>query len=365
MKLFDLVRCPHPVMRMRRFSALMMLAAVSCASPALPAENTAVGPRSPFEMPPFPALSAYAVRQGIPLQGIVLAPEDSLPQAGDEAVYLMTLQQSAGFKQWIVRLIAATPDTGPESKPLPEDTIFTSTGLELRYSHRPAALKIEFIGPFDSQTRVDSPIPVKHGRTIVSAESLERGLVHYCASSLEINRRLQAAGISQPHYYGIGRRPEPTAVEAGRRAAEAFQLSAEEERLAFSVYFALRSFYSAATEVPACRDVLEHVLQKPSLWSVAGNLGLNPNFVYGWQDVIRLPDGVMPLPAPVYALPVKLALNNRPALKASLAVSTTQPPLRHCAGIVSLVAEHPTDASKRVFLHLMASRPAASVASGP
>lgn len=342
-----------------RVAFVFLFLAVCLASQPLRAE-TLRSASSPLRIPqPAAGLVAYAARHGIPLQGISFASDAGASRAGDETIFLLDLQHPAGARQWLVRLVADMPARQKEEpKPLREDIIFTSTGLELHYPNTPAVLDIEFIGPFGPDTPGDAAVTISRGRTIVGAESLELGLIHYCESSVDISRRLKAAGITDPVYQGFGKRPGPDAIAAGRKAAAAFQLTSEEERLAFSVYFALRSFYAAAAEIPACRAVLEQVLQKPSLWSVAKSLGLNTNFEYGWHEVSRLPDGPVPGPGPVYALPVKLALNDQPALKVSLAVTTTQPPLRNCAGIVSLVAEHPADPGKRVQLHLLSARPA-------
>jgi hypothetical protein len=317
----------------------------------------AEAPVSLWDLKPVPGLKAYAEQNGIAIQGIDLTTEATASLPGDEVVYLLMLQQPSGQKQWLVRLVADMPDHRKgETKPLQDDTIFTSTGLELRYTHQPAALNIEFIGPFDANTPGSAQIQTRRGRTVVSAESLEAGLFRYCESSVSISSRLKAAGVANPVYYGSGGRPRPDAIAAGRKAAAAFQLTADEERVAFSVYFALLAFYKAASEIPACNDVLEQVVQKPSLWSLASNLGVSTNFEYGWQEVIRLPDGMMPVARPVYVLPVKLAFNGRPALKVSLSVTTTEPPLRHCAGIGSLVAEHPTDPRKLLYMTLLSAR---------
>ncbi len=320
-------------------------------------ESPARLPRSPLDIKPFDSVARYATAHGIALHGIEFAAPGSDSQAGDEVVYLLSLRLPADMQQWIVRLTAEGKGHG-ETKALPEDKIYTSTGLELHYVRTPAALAIEFIGPFEADTPGDAQVTVRHGRVVVSAESLQQGLFNYCESSIGVAERLKAAGIEHPRYYGGGRPQKPEAIESGRKQAAAFGLTPDEERLAFSVYFALRAFYAAASEIPACSEVLDQVLQKPSLWSMAGNLGLNTNFQYGWQDVRVLPPNLYPVPDPLYSLPVRLAMNKEPALRASLAVTRTDPPLRNCAGIVALAAEHPADSEKRLFLLLLSARPA-------
>jgi hypothetical protein len=320
------------------------------------AETVPTRMRSPLEIRPFPAVTDYAARHGMPVEGLELGADGDGVRPGDEITYLLELQQAGGRRQWLVRLVAGREEPKKNAKSIPDDMIYTSTGLELLYTHRPANLDVDFIGPFENVAGVSPKAATRHGRAVVSAESLQQGLERYCESSLAIAARLKAAGIENPVYYGVGRRPKPEDIETGRKAAASFGLTPDEERLAFSVYFALRSFYQAASEIPTCRDVLEQVIQKPSLWSIAGNLGLSTNFTYGWHAVQVLSPGQTPLPDPVYLLPVSLSLNGRPALHASLAVTKTQPPLRNCAGIVALVVEHPSDAGKLVFMRLLSAR---------
>jgi hypothetical protein len=305
---------------------------------------------------PYSSVARYAASHKIALQDISTRSSEPA-RTDDEVIYLLTLQIGTSAEQWLVRLGAAALDPRKGDRmALPTDTIFTSTGLELRYAHTPAAVAIEFIGPFEEGTPPDATIPTHRGRTVVSAESLQLGLARYCESGLAIAARLKTAGIANPSYNGFGNRPDAKTIEAGRQAAAAFQLAPEEERLAFSVFFALRAFYTAASEIPACREVLAQVVQKPSVWSIARNFGINTNFEYGWHQVSRMPDDAWPVSSPVYALPVKLALSGTPALKLSLAVTDTRPPLRHCAGIVGIVAEHPTDPTRRVLIHLLSAR---------
>lgn len=72
-------------------------------------------------------------------------------------------------------------------------------------------------------------------------------------------------------------KPSHEIVEKGRRFADAIQLTEEEERAAFSVYFSLTTFFGAAMEIPAVRELLEEVVDKP-LWSIVRQRGVQPSF---------------------------------------------------------------------------------------
>lgn len=349
-----LLWCDQDGMPLRRLVFLLLLSAPSS---AMHAAASAPPPKPVVEILPYAVTASYAAQHGIALEGIPPPDASATPQSGDSVIYLLELQRGTAWRQWLVRLTADRPDPGQgDPASLPADTIYTSTGQALVYTHTPVALAVEFIGPFTNESNGAAKVATRRGRAVVSAESLELGLVRYCESSLPIADRLKAAGIAEPVYYGTGDKPKPDTIEAGQKAAAAFGLTPDEERLAFSVYFALRSFYQAASGITACREVLEEVIAKPSLWSVATNLGLNTSFNYGWHHVQSIPRDAVPLPSAAYLLPVTVGINTRFALKAAIIVTDTAPPLRTSAGIVAILAEHPEDPSRRVYLRLMSAQ---------
>jgi hypothetical protein len=170
---------------------------------------------------------------------------------------------------------------------------------------------------------------------------------------------VQAAGITDYFYSGSTSVPSAEAVARGQKTAAAFGLTPEEERLNFSVYFALRTFFEAAMEIPGNQHVLEQVIQKPSVWSVVSHFGVKTTFTYGWQDVQVAPEGKAAVQQPVYLLPVRLFMNDVPAVKASLAVTEPRPPLQAGAGILAICAEHPTATDRRLFIRMLSAGRAA------
>lgn len=336
-----------------RLFLLLALGAI----PSVGAQDKIV--ESPFGIAPFPSAMAYATNHGFAGKKVELAPEDTPARPGDEAIYLLTLQQASGRTQWFVRLISRQPDPAHgDATTLPGDTIHTSTGLELHYTNTPTALDIEFIGPFAPEGRNAPKVTVSRGHTLVSTESLESGIIRYCESALVISARMRVAGVENPYYTGSNAKFKADQIEAGKKAVAPFGLTPEDERRAFSVYFALRAFYQACSDIPACRDVLEQVIQKPSAWSLVKNLGVGMNFEYGWHRVQSLKLDDLPDAGPAYILPLRLSANQQPTLDAVLLATTTRPPLRTCAGIIALTAAHPTDEHKRVFLRLLSATPA-------
>ena len=247
-------------------------------------------------------------------------------------------------------------------KPWPDDVIHTSTGLHLHYPNTPTALLVELTGPFSAGSTRQPGAPAK-ARSLVSREYLDLGIAQFCRSALQIVPRLDAAAVTDFHYSGSSSIPSAEIVARGKQAAAAFGLTSEEERLFFSVYFALQTFFSAAMAIPGNQHVLEPVIQKPSVWSVVRHFGVRTNLSFSWQDVQVAPEGKAAVHQPVYLLPVRLSLNNILAVKANLAVSEPRPPLQASAGILAICAEHPTATDRRLFIRVLSARRAATPGS--
>jgi hypothetical protein len=309
---------------------------------------------------PLASLVAFASSRDIPLAGIAAPAEGAVPRTGDQVVILLALEAGGATRQWLVRLEADDLTKKERAlKPLREDVIHTSTGLHLRYPNTRTALRAGLYGPFSGES---SPQPADAGqvRSLVSREYLDLGIAPYCRSALQIAPRVRAAGITDSFYSGSTSVPSAEVVARGQRAAAAFGLTPEEERLNFSVYFALRAFFEAAMEIPGDRQILEQVMQKPSVWSVISHFGVKVTFTYGWQDVTVAPDGKAAVRQPVYLLPVRLSMNDVPAVNANLAVTEPHPPLQAGAGILAICAEHPTSADRRLFIRVLSARRAAT-----
>ena len=352
-----------PLMRLQRAGPffLVLSACIAGPVPAAAALGVTCDPLTPVG--PVPSLVAFASSHGIPLEGIAVPVEGAVPQKGDQVVFLLALEKGGTTKQWLVRL--ETDDLTQKEramKPLPEDVMYTSTGLELHYTNTRTALLVELIGPFSTGSTRQPGAP-EQARALVSREYLDLGIAQYCRSALQITKRKQAAGITDDSYSGSYSMPSAEVVARGKQAAAAYGLTPEEERLTFSVYFALRTFFGAASEIPGNQHVLEQVIQKPSVWSVIRHLGVVVRLNSDDESVQVAPEGKAAVQQPVYLLPVLLAMNDTPAVKANLAVSEPLPPLQASAGILAICAEHPKAADRRLFIRMLSARRAATPGS--
>ena len=340
---------------------LILFICIAGRVPAAAASDITCDPLTPVAL--VPSLVAFASSHGIPLEGIAVPAEGAVPQKGDQVVFLLALEKGGTTTQWLVRL--ETDDLTKKEqtmKPWPDDVIHTSTGLHLHYPNTPTALLVELTGPFSAGSTRQPGAPAR-ARSLVSREYLDLGIAQFCRSGLQIVPRLEAAAVTDFHYSGSNSIPSVEIVARGKEAAAAFGLTSEEERLFFSVYFALQTFFSAAMAIPGNQHVLEQVIQKPSVWSVIRQFGVKTKFSYAWKDVEVVPEGKAAVQQPVYLLSVRLSMNDVPAVKANLAVTEPHPPLQAGAGILAICAEHPTAADRRLFIRMLSARRAATPGS--
>ena len=342
-------------------SFLVLCACIAGQVPAVAAPAITCDPLAPVA--PVPSLVAFASSHGIPLAGIAVSAEGAVPQKGDQVVILLALEKGGTTQQWLVRLETdALTKKEQALKPLRDDVIHTSTGLHVHYPNTRTALRVELFGPFSGGSAPQTGA-TEQARSLVSREYLDLGIAPYCRSALQIAPRVKAAGITDSFYSGGTSVPSAETVARGQRTAAAFGLTPEEERLNFSVYFALRTFFEAAMEIPGNQHVLEQVIQKPSVWSVLSHFGVKSTFTYGWQDVQVAPEGRAGVQQPVYLLPVRLSMNDVPAVKTNLAVTDPNPPLQAGAGILAICAEHPTATDRRLLIRVLSARRAATPGS--
>jgi len=68
----------------------------------------------------------------------------------------------------------------------------------------------------------------------------------------------------------------------------------------------------------------------------------------------------VPTQPPVYYLPMGFLLNHRPGIRVSLAVTTPQPPLLGCGGILGILAEKPSQKETYLTVRVLSARLARS-----
>ena len=100
------------------------------------------------------------------------------------------------------------------------------------------------------------------------------------------------------------------------------------------------------------------VVQKPSIWSVIAGFGVRASLIASLEKSVLVPTLPRPLPyaGKAYAMPLRVDVNDSPALLADVIAVDAARPYALCGGIVAASARHPTDDSIAFDVQLLAAR---------
>jgi hypothetical protein len=232
----------------------------------------------------------------------------------------------------------------------------------LFYKNSRTALDVHFIGPFretgnTSPEKLVSQLMEPH-RTLVSREQLNFGLDRYAQTAINFTKRSLAAGyrINDLSYIGAPGPLTNEQLKKGEQFVKAVHPAEDEERIVFSVTFALNAFLSSALEIDDFSSLVDPVINRPSIWSVISKFGVNRFLKYSPGDVKLYDAGYLGINLPAYELPLKMFLNNTLALQAAIIMTSSRVPLQTCGGIVSVYAEHPLNHENKLVIQLAAAR---------
>jgi hypothetical protein len=104
-------------------------------------------------------------------------------------------------------------------------------------------------------------------RTLVSREHLNFGLDRYAQTAINFTKRSLAAGFKINDLSFIGA-PGPlnnNQLQKGEQFVNVIHPAEDEERIVFSVTFALNAFLSSALEIDDFSDLVDYALNRPSI----------------------------------------------------------------------------------------------------
>lgn len=105
-------------------------------------------------------------------------------------------------------------------------------------------------------------------------------------------------------------------------------------------------------------DYFWQVVQKPSIWSVIAEFGVRATLTASLEKSVPVPNLPLHLPPTerAFAMPLRVDVNDNPALLADVIAVSAQRPFGLCGGIVAASARHPTDPSLTFDVQLLAAR---------
>ena len=349
---------------MSLFLLVLLGACLSCSPSAFGQSRTDSLLQSPaIATTPFESLIRFARIHDIPVTRVDPVQQNAQPQKGDRITMLVTMLQGSSSQQWLT-VVTQDTLTAKEThlKPLPETVLYTSTGRQMIFKNTRTALSVRFLGPFTrngapADADASSELPTPH-RTLVSSEQLNFSLDRFGRAATALAERCDAAGVKMSELYHIAS-PNPLSndqLENGKRFVNLIHPTEEEERTVVSVSLALNAFLSASLEIDEFSDVVDKVLEKPSLWGIVTSFGVRRFLRYDVSTVRPVDASYLGVSMPAYSMPLRVLINDNVALQAVITMTAARPPLQTCAGIIEVYAEHPVDRGKRLLIQLLAGR---------
>ncbi|MCI0747851.1 MAG: hypothetical protein L0Y58_20785 [Verrucomicrobia subdivision 3 bacterium] len=303
---------------------------------------------------PCPALAATAQLHRIPLEQIDESGQPGLLTPGDSISALVTLHEKGRHTQWLLYLEAANP--GPKEQPTNSPApliMYSCLGTKLTFASVPAPVKLRTLGPFAAPGRKSPKPGDKSVRFTLDKGFLSLGLDNAAAAILRLKQER-----TRGSFWFQGKPFSAAEIAENKKKIGAVQLSAHEERALAAAGPALMSYFSVVQQTEGLKDILMEIVDLPSVWSMLRNGGVEANIsiqqerlAMGAADAWALREGQT-----VYHLPILLELNKQPALKITLAVTSPNPPLLACGGVVGLLAERPGDAQTYLSLRIISAR---------
>ena len=305
---------------------------------------------------PCASLVAAAQANSIPLEQIDPATEEDRLNPGDSISALITLFEKGRHKQWLVYLEVVAP-TAEESaqKPRPPMVLYSSYGGTQACVSAPAFVVVRTFGPFANADKPRKPAkaPEKGARFELNQGFLSLGL-HEAAAAFQSLEQGSIRGN-----WWVRQKPFNEAELAkGRALAARLQLTEDRERAMIGAVPAMLSYFEVVRNSPGLSDIFFEVVDLPSAWSLLRNAGIRNvglRFDKGAGQTEATSWG-LPESAPARHFPMVLDLNDQRALNLRFVVTSPDPPLLACAGVIGMLAEHPTDKDKYLTLRIVSAR---------
>ncbi len=311
-------------------------------------------------VPPFPALRAAAVKDGIPLDGFDSAPSNSLTP-GDSISALITLHQKGNHRtQWLIYFEVMAVSNRPPAQTIKPVVLYNSMGDKFEFKRAPVGFRIRTIGPYvDSASIWGAPVPKdNYGRARVNGTFLGLGLDKSAATIYRLHVARQKMHGTNFDLWISGRPPPAAQARENQKHAAVYHLTPEEKNALATFEPTLNSYFDAVGETPDLEGMMWKVVSLPSLWSIVKHGGVTAELGIDFTNVapLGLPTGWNSSGSPAYTLPLWVKLNQKPALDATFFVANPRPALQACGGIVGFLAQNPDDAENYLTLRVISAR---------
>lgn len=242
-------------------------------------------------------------------------------RVGDEVLFGLRLRRAGAVKHWLLRLrvleVAAVSADGEALDPV--DWSLRINGQVQEFAS--AVCRAEVV------VMDENGVELGRSQPLLPRDFLDTGMASAC-------RLVRTRTIRRQAKLDEGPELRPLA-EATVSAVALLQVVQEDSVLA---------------------PILWQVIEKPSVWSVVRNMGVNVMMRPSFHRVSRARSPVPAVRDPAYRLPIALEVNATPALNLELYVTESTPPFSLAGGLLGATASHPTDPNLDFSLLLLSAR---------
>lgn len=340
---------------------LAVLTALLFSSVGLRGESAQRPPPEFRFIPASAAIVEASAAAGMGLNGLAAPAQRNAAQPGDRVTALLTLTKGRDLQQWVVSLKTVAPNEADLKRPRREARFYSSMGDEFVFGSLVAALEITLVGPLrekDAGKKEALAPAIIQRRILAGADYLALGLDRVPALTLRMRERRKT--VKAEGKLGVSTSPFPAEQNAeSKRTAELLGFSTADARAIAGSVQGLLQFFEIANSTPGLQDVLKTVVDVP-WWSILRGGGkINVGFdTLPFQRELDPAPWKLPYEAKVYAYPVQLTINGKPALLLQLAVVSPRPPLQTSAGVIGLAAGRPDGKGPVLTFQVIASQAA-------
>lgn len=307
----------------------------------IPAPCADVPANLPPKLKPIPACAALvtaAQANHIPIGQIDPPSGTNTLHPGDSVSVLVTFVQREKRMQWLLYLEATTPDPKKKAEKTTMTVSFGS-GAPITFGSEPTPAELRLLGPFTipNTSRAVKPME-KNARISLDRDFLGLGLDQGAALLLRLSRMTN----SQNLHLTVG--PTSAGQTNSHDSHPALKLNLAEQRILCGQVPAFFSYVHTVSQTKGLKDLFFKIVKVPSVWSMIRHLGMNFGISADDPPTRANPaDWDLPASDNVYYYPWRLQLNGKPALKVTLVVTSSRPPLLICSGVVGILAEKAGD----------------------
>jgi 23S rRNA maturation mini-RNase III len=295
-------------------------------------------------IPACAAVAAAASTNSIPIAGTDPQLATNLLHSGDSVTILGTIFLKKKEAQWLLYIEAEKPGINVTNGP---PFVMEMFGRKMSFESKQVPAKLQLLGPFE-----------------VSGNSHPK--FQHQTAELTLNESFLGLGLERAAAVIYNQLTNSTSADNSKLTNRSGQISnpknnkkltPEEQRAVAGSIPALMSYLRIVEHTEGLEDLLYKLVKLPSPWSIVRHLGVNAGIYFGREALPANPaDWNLPPKTPVYYLPCDILINDQPAARITLVVTTPNPPRLVCAGVVGVLAEKAGDDETYMTLRVISAR---------